>query len=244
MCAKQNRSIESLFHRPAAHQSRVQCTWEHSGFMRPISYAQGSSAVRDKFGHGRIVSLFCACRPMTIAWLIVAIVIDSVNHMFRRWTRSHVFKEVLKCLPSRADSYATPAVSVVADGVFVRAAFQHSLPDAMFRSVMHAVPSISAMAAPSTPFASKVSAIDRFFFSACAAAQPESISVFCGGMIPNDSPKTELLASQVYETGTMHSRINRIHQKNLLYRFGWWIGPAESHRLPVGPLHYSVEHTN
>jgi len=239
MCVKQNRSIESFLYRPAAHQSRVQCTWEHPNFMRPISYAQGSSTVRDKSTAGRVACLFTVCCPDAILGRVIAVIVYAMNAVAATRVWPHVGKEVLEYVPSRADLDATAAVSVVADGVFVGTAISHSLPGAVFRRLVHAMPSIAATAAPSTNAAPKITSENKFFSSALATAHPDTASVFACGMESDDSPKPKDLARKVYESVSVLGRVLSSHQKNLLRRFGWWIGPARSCNLLVGPFHYN-----
>lgn len=58
-----------------------------------------------------VVGLLRICRPATIPWLIVAVIILSVNRMLRRGARPHIGVEVLKAMsPALANSDSSATV--------------------------------------------------------------------------------------------------------------------------------------
>lgn len=76
--------------------------------------------------------------------------------------------------------------------------------------------------------------------SAVTDAVPVALAGNVAYCLVNDGPLTESLASQIYESRATSRRMGLVHQKNLLTRFGRWIGPSGSCNLPLGPCHYGT----
>jgi hypothetical protein len=96
-------------------------------------------------GPTRVLHLLTACRPPAVGWPVIAVVIDSVNFMLRRWLWSHVFQEELKTIPR----WVNRDLRIILGVVIVRVVyprsmvsttnFDESMPDtrrAMNRNVM------------------------------------------------------------------------------------------------------------
>lgn len=57
-----------------------------------------------------IVRLLNERRPAAIAWLVIAIILNTINRVRGRWFPPHIGKEVLKLLPALTNLDAAPAV--------------------------------------------------------------------------------------------------------------------------------------
>lgn len=75
-----------------------------------------------------ISALFFAGRPLTVARLIVAVIVDSFNGQLGAWLTPHVGQEVLKCKPPLADCDPSSAVIFIRFSSLVKAAIFHSAP--------------------------------------------------------------------------------------------------------------------
>ena len=80
-------------------------------------------------------SLFVTCRPSTIAWLVIAIVINTLNGMFWRRLWSHISKECLETLPLVTYGDTTPAINGILRRMWVSATGQHCSPRIVLRRV-------------------------------------------------------------------------------------------------------------
>ena len=81
-----------------------------------------------------VVCLFLRCGPSTVAWFVVAVVIDAVKGMRRCWPLTHVGEEVLELPPALAYGDATPAVAIPLLMSHPRAARDHRFPRSVNRS--------------------------------------------------------------------------------------------------------------
>jgi len=79
-----------------------------------------------------IVSLFFSGCPLAVRWLVVPIVVYSLDSKFWRWAESHIGNEVSEVLPTLANSYSTSTIICVSYKPWVAAAIQHGLPDEVF----------------------------------------------------------------------------------------------------------------
>ena len=161
-----------------------------------------------------IASLFAISGPAAIAWRVVAIIIDSVNRVCWRWTRTHVRKEVYEATPSLADLDAAPAVVLIAARRRLVAAFKHRNPRFILRCrefssrtiaalSMYGVVSIAlscnfriqtATALRCMP--SQVSGVNNFLSAALAAAFPHWVFALFSG-IANHRPSPKRFVSQI-----------------------------------------------
>lgn len=84
-----------------------------------------------------ISSLLGNGSPSAVARLIVTVVIGkTINRMFRRWARSHVFIELRKIIsPCLTHNDASPAVVMIAFGARIVATVTHCFPGLIFRSI-------------------------------------------------------------------------------------------------------------
>jgi len=150
--------------------------------------------------------LFSEC-PSAIARLVVSVVLDPINRVLGRWTRTHIREEGLKRpLPSTADTDAAPAVEVIARMLRVVATLAHAVPDVVLRGVGPTVlVVVIALAGPSRATdaparlrspARQVLRVDIALLSAVAATAPVDFSVGPEHAREN-SPASKALAAQV-----------------------------------------------
>lgn len=99
--------------------------------------------------------------PPTVAGLVIAVVVDSIDGVLRN-ARSHVRVEALKSVPAFADPNATTPVPILSRIFSIFTALYHQRPDAIFgRSALMTVASVSvssmneAVDAPSVASAGK-----------------------------------------------------------------------------------------
>ncbi len=87
-----------------------------------------------------IVRLLLRCRPSAIAGFVIAVIIDSINGMFRRWSWSdRTQKRCEVASPFRAHSDATTTISMIARVVNVLASSYCAAPRLIFWRVCHAM---------------------------------------------------------------------------------------------------------
>jgi hypothetical protein len=96
---------------PASNQAVSHGSYGHPVIVR----REHEWFASDELSCARIVRLFRARRPAHVAWFIVSVVVDAVNGMARRWSRTDVAKKSLKgTSPFIADTNA--AASVKSEG--------------------------------------------------------------------------------------------------------------------------------
>ena len=67
-------------------------------------------------------------RPAAVAGFVVAVVVDAIKRMYRRWTSSHVRQEVREVLPAVTYGNAPPAVIPIRRISRIAASLSHLLP--------------------------------------------------------------------------------------------------------------------
>jgi len=81
-----------------------------------------------------IVSLLYLCSPLTVIRGVISIVVDTFNAMGSRRTLTHISKEVLERIPSRADFNSSASVRCVFQRM-VATSNPHTMPCAVLRSM-------------------------------------------------------------------------------------------------------------
>lgn len=80
-----------------------------------------------------VCGLFERCRPSTIAWFVIAVIVDSIYGVFRRWAWPHVRKECRKIIdPSIAYCNSTPSPNVKVSMSRIKATFFDTGPATVF----------------------------------------------------------------------------------------------------------------
>lgn len=133
-----------------------------------------------------ILGLFSVCCPSAILCAVVAIVINSVNGVFRRGWFSHVFQEVFKTVqPTAADGDAASPVPLVGVIPWIAAPLLHLHPAEVCLCASHTV----GAHLPTNRVSAKTSAASRLtrykvgwhhesFSTTIAPTQPSLLSVF------------------------------------------------------------------
>src|SRR6266540_4838264 len=87
-----------------------------------------------------VIGLFEDCCPAAVAWLVIPVVVDSVQAQVRGRAWTNVGIEGLEALPPRlADRDSPTAVAVIARIVRVMAPLQHLRPDHILRQLVDAL---------------------------------------------------------------------------------------------------------
>lgn len=106
----------------------------YSKKLAPILNTKAFVAYGDNSVGSRISGLLFTGGPAAIFRFIISIIVNSVNRVSPRWSRSHIRIKALKAFqPPFADCDPAPAPEMVARVVFVVAPILHSGPCAMFR---------------------------------------------------------------------------------------------------------------
>lgn len=168
---------QCFFNRPSRLKSIRQSPSRYAYFVCPCFSTHGFAVQSKQPVLGIVGSLFLFRAPLAVFWLIVAIVVDSVQRIAWTWFCSHVFYEVRKRLsPLIAHSDASSAISTVMRGVWIVASCFHHLPRLIFRSVARAMLMVSHTAARRSVPASKMASCYGNFFTALASTKPNGSS--------------------------------------------------------------------
>lgn len=100
--------------------------------VRPFSNRSSDAAMRDMNICSAVVGLIFWQGPAAILWAIAFLIIDAVDRVLGRWTRTHISKEVFKGEPSIAHCNATSKIVFEVLAVRVRAAVNYAGPYAIF----------------------------------------------------------------------------------------------------------------
>lgn len=158
-----------------------------------------------------IRSLFPACSPSAIARLIVAVIVNALKGMLRRWLWPHVGQEILKRVaPMFANRNTTSAVAGISLVTGVEATLLHITPDLIFARARLPVCGEKLDSALNDAFALETTAALRLAASeratahnqlsaAIATAIPAGV-VGAGGMNADHSQTAVAVSSPVYET--------------------------------------------
>lgn len=168
--------------------------------------------------------------PATIRRVVGAVIVYAIKrHAF--WAWPHVLTKREEVVPSRADLYAAPAITVKPSVLWVFAAIHHLQIRAVQRVLGVAVCKISeggsfgsVTAARHGSAVSEVCSVDFAKGAAVTAAKPYG----CAGSVPDkadDSPSTEFLIHEINTSG----------HASLLHRF---VGQVTGWHLRAAPLRY------
>lgn len=164
-----------------------------------------------------IAGLLLLIGPATVARFIVAVVVDPVDGMCRRWFRPEVNNKILEThQPPLADSNATAAVSRIFMVVGVKASLPHSAPRVPFWGFCHAMrevkfkPFFNARSACGSLSGVQTGLRCCFSTSAVADTVPES---FCSRPSQgHDLERSESLPCQVEWCPSHKYRLSRLHE--------------------------------
>lgn len=135
------RLCQCPFFRPASFEASENPAQWHSEFVGPSLHRLRPAVERKEPIDPRIASLFLECCPPAVVGFIVAIYVDAVYRVIRRWLRPHIGQEVLeRVAPPVANRDTASAVMFPSDCIRIRAAVLESLPGAILRGVRPVVP--------------------------------------------------------------------------------------------------------
>jgi len=125
-----NRTVN----RPASLQSGRNSLGVLAGFLRPFTDRLGPAVVR-KTTVVALVHVLRALRgPAHVPRLVVAVVVNTINRVFRGWARTNIGQEILERFsPSCTDGNPSASVMFVAFHAWVVAPSLHAVPRQMFR---------------------------------------------------------------------------------------------------------------
>jgi|ERR1043166_2160995 hypothetical protein len=191
------------FGAPAYMQPLVNKVLGHVKFPAPLSYRQAFACVLHKVICALIVCLLYSGGPSAVLRGVSSGVVLPLDCVGWRGSRSHICVELFKRPdPSFAYGYASSTVQIVARGVWVSAALDHTFPAVILRSVGEAVCSLavatSGGAARFRPLASERPLVHNSRCSAFATAEPTAVmaALTVWGAV-YDCPSSELLADHV-----------------------------------------------
>lgn len=101
-------------------------------------FCQSHHAISDAFNSQNAMALFCRGGPSAVCWLVIAIIVNSVQRPAIGLV-SHVSQKVFKLLPTFANGDAAATVTVKVFDVGILTAIKHVRPTSVGRSVRAAV---------------------------------------------------------------------------------------------------------
>lgn len=183
--------------------------------------------------------LLVMCRPSAIAWLVVAVVVDSVNRV--AWgPSSHISEEVFELLPSLAHFDAASAVILVFMVFHILATRNHSQPNVVLRGARHSVDREASKGSLGTqtsaastlphdymiaPCLCGVAAITgkQPVLVSCALDRNKSAEALTGDVLQNTAAPTRGAAAAASAVSSPKSRAFHNHD-----------GPAVAFAFPIG----------
>lgn len=116
-----------------------------SEFLAPSRHALGFPVMSEQRIISSITHLLLVRGPVAIGLFVSGIVVSPFHLCIGKRPRPHVFKEVLKRLPSLTHCNPASAVVLIIVVVLVLTAFTHGLPDCVLGSARLPVPDVSAL---------------------------------------------------------------------------------------------------
>lgn len=151
-----HRGSQSLFVRPSqAHDALIDDVVRQPGCIGPLSKRLGLAVQGCEDAVTAIIGLHLPCGPTAVFRGIVAIVVDSIELIFRRGRLAHVGKEVLEGVPAFADGYTTTSVASVRAICWILTSLRHLRPCVVDMSFRHAVGSMFGSLKLRTPTAAR-----------------------------------------------------------------------------------------
>lgn len=230
-CWRKEWCRQRLFQRPATSKSLTQGFQETIGAgVSRLRYSCCPSAIRRPAIREALLAM---------AARIVAVVVDSVDAVFRRRALSHVGVKICELLPSFTDNDPAP-VSVRAFAHPVH----HGFPGDLLRAPIQAVDGtpgdcLLCGVAPATvrPPANQRRCSNRTLGAALALTEPVGVSV-SDGFEPDDGPAIEPLSSQVFSASAGRLTICLSHDVTLPKELRM-VRAGRRYRACSGSLHFS-----
>lgn len=177
-------------------------------------------------GHRLISDLFFLRCPTTIRGFVIAIVVNTINRVLRRWFTSHIGEKINKVFsPSVAYGNSPASISFISCCLWISAAMNYSYPCFIFRT--RGMPRCISVASLvlfglfwlKTPAAKSASSTQGIAANAGLIAAQTTTKPFRnprlrGGVAAHYRPSTDFLASQIYQDSRLHRPL--ILPENLL----------------------------
>lgn len=191
-------------------KSSGNCVSLDAGPDRPVCYAQSFSVVGQVASFARVQYLLPLCCPSAVARFVIAVIVNTVNRVFRGWFRSHILVKGEKGIaPTVADGNAATSVITVPRIIDVCASLDHASPSAMFRREVQPI-DFTGTAARLMAAIAKHCASYINFVSAFALAEPASSLTAKSGK-RYDCQFSVDVASLVFNVLRQWSRMTRRH---------------------------------
>jgi hypothetical protein len=113
-----------------------------AGYIRPFRHCQSTLLECEPSAPRSVPLLFLMWNPFAVTRLIIAIVIDAIKLMFKRWTRPHIGVEVFELHPAATNRDAPTAVFFISRGALSEATRSHPVPYNVFGRLTHPVSSV------------------------------------------------------------------------------------------------------
>jgi len=215
-----NRLSQSAFDRPTKLTKASRQSYAlDSQFLSPRDKRLGFSLERNQVICALVASLLRPSGPLAVILRISKRVVDSLNTVFGRWSRSHIFVKRRKRFPPVVanPNVSTPVITILAI-VGVIAALEHAPPRFVFGRMAHSMSGVPSrdrlvLEAPATLRASfaKTCASHGVFLTAVAFATPCGLAAIGEASVSKHNQPSETLPSQVYDAGRNSGRIHSSH---------------------------------
>jgi len=114
-------------------QAAPECSDTYTSFFSPINKKLRLTVERYRLAVAAVARLLNVGSPSYISGFIVAVVIDAVKAVLRRWRFSDIGKEVFKRVaPALTDAYATPTIIAIFRLIGVSTATDDTRPGLVF----------------------------------------------------------------------------------------------------------------
>ena len=215
-----DRCGQGFFNGPAELiDSCFECTIGNSLFAGPHHHALSFTKSSDHVVSAHVVHLFHPRRPSAILWRIIAVSVNAVDAVLRRWARPHVGVESGEVIfPAVADAYAASAIGRISISAREGAAADYVTPhrilwhsDQSMCGVRFRPALISVTTTGSCVAGSEVASKHQCFVSTSALANPLDavLGIFSAS---NDGEKREGLTCMVdaFCHGILRQILNRM----------------------------------
>lgn len=239
-----NTLSQSTFERPTRLQPITQGLSVNPVIFRPGGQRFCLAVERQQQVVPAVAILLLSGGPATIPRLIITIVVDSVNRMFRRWAWTNVGQELGKRMPP-AITYRDAASSIVPVGPIghIETSPEHAPPNIVFGSGRLAMDEASR----STGLPRKATAAfrcagrqaiawDRVVRAAITLAEPAGMVRFVQSGVPNNQEPSKALTSKVLHAGGQdsrmtfrHARSPSLYSSSVVRSVGWVVPAGCSH---------------
>ena len=130
-----HRLSECILDAPTLNvESRPNGSGVNAGYFGPRRNCLGFAFECKQSARSPVSGLFRPCSPFAISGFIIAIVINALNAVRRRWSWSHIGQKVFKPAPSFTDLNSTTPVVFIARVSITSASGVKKTPNAMFWS--------------------------------------------------------------------------------------------------------------